>query len=250
MLNNGLGRIVPPDFDHVKKYALSDVQVPEVFVVEKTLILPIWHTQHNQGKEGACVGFGTTMMLTILNLHQCLMQGDKTAYIRYNPWWLWDRAKETDEFPDTNPGDDNGTTVRAACEVLKTQGHVVWENEADPKSFDTAEALSGISAYRWAQSIDEVRQCINENIPVAIGVNWYKNFDTPEYIDGEYWIGKGDLGIIRGGHCVCIYGASDQRQAVRIKNSWGPEYPEVWMPYSTLDRLLKEDGEVVVISDI
>lgn len=249
MFNNGLGRLVPPDFEHVKKYALSNVITPETFVVEKLLVLPVWHAQHDQGSEGACVGFGTTMMLTMLNLHQCRMQGAKDVYIRYNPWWLWDRAKETDTFPDTNPGDSNGTTVRAACEVLQIQGHVVWENEADPKSFAVAEALSGISAYRWAQNIDEVRQCIRDNVPVAIGVNWYQNFDKPEYVNGEYWIGRGDLGLIRGGHCVCIYGASDQRQAVRIKNSWGASYPEVWMSYEVLNRLLSEDGEVAVITD-
>jgi hypothetical protein len=41
--------------------------------------------------------------------------------------------------------------------------------------------------------------------PVVIGVNWYSNFDHPVRDSrGRWWIGKGDLGRIRGGHCVCI----------------------------------------------
>lgn len=31
-----------------------------------------------------------------------------------------------------------------------------------------------------------------------------------------------DLGGIRGGHCVCVYGASDRRQAVKFVNNWEP----------------------------
>lgn len=250
MENFGLGRIEPENFDHVDLYNICQLDLPSAVVVEKTLILPPWHQQHNQGSEGACVGFGTTMMLTILNMIQSIAQGVRSPYIRYNPWWLWDRAKEIDAFANTNPGDNNGTTVRAGCEVLRSLGHANWKNEKDRKSFDPAMASTGISTYRWATKIDEVRTAIANSNPVSIGVNWYSNFDNPELFGGEYWIGKPkDLGKVRGGHCVCVYGASDQRQAVRIKNSWGSAYPEVWMPYSTLERLIKEGGEVALITD-
>ena len=252
MENNGLGRIESKSLDHLKLFNVASLGRQTVQVVEKTLVLPSWHSQHDQGAEGACVGFGTSMMLAILNLHQCSLQGAKNPYIRYNPWWLWDRAKETDEFAETNPGDENGTTVRAACEILRTQGHVVWDNEDDPKSFCPPQLSSGISAYRWATTVDDVRTAIDSNNPLSIGVTWYSSFDVPEYTDGEWWIGKDatNIGMMRGGHCVCIYGASDQRQAVRIKNSWGAKYPEVWMRYETLDRLIRENGEVSLITDI
>jgi hypothetical protein len=40
--------------------------------------------------------------------------------------------------------------------------------------------------------------------PVVLGINWYTNFDHPQK-DGTLWvIGRGDLGSIRGGHCVCL----------------------------------------------
>ena len=43
--------------------------------------------------------------------------------------------------------------------------------------------------------------------PVILGVNWYTNFDRPLYdrSDRRWWIGRdASLGIVRGGHCVCL----------------------------------------------
>jgi hypothetical protein len=189
------------------------------------------------------------MMLAILNEHQVRMQGERDPYIRYNPWWLWNQAKLIDPWTDTNPGDESGTTVRAASQILVEKGHVQWINEDDPNSFSDPEASYGVAAVRWATTVDEMRMALYANIPMAIGVNWYPNFDKPEYIDTDYWIGRGDLGVVEGGHCVCVYRASDRRQAFGIKNSWGSVYPEVWIPYTTMDRLLQEDGEVALVTD-
>lgn len=41
--------------------------------------------------------------------------------------------------------------------------------------------------------------------PVIIGVPWYTAFDRPEKdADGIYWIGRGNLGTVRGGHAICL----------------------------------------------
>lgn len=56
--------------------------------------------------------------------------------------------------------------------------------------------------------------------PVVLGINWYSNFDHPKsptgssYLygqRGEFWVGRGDLGSIRGGHAICAkpYGIGD-----------------------------------------
>jgi hypothetical protein len=167
---------------------------------------------------------------------------------RYDPRWLWDRAKERDEWPETNPGDDNGTSVRAGYSVLSALGHVRVVNRHD----SPVDLRQGINEYRWATSVDEMRTAIAGSMPMAIGVNWYHDFDFPVSVNGEHWIGKnaGKLGAIRGGHCLAVYGASDKRQAFALKNSWGREYPLVWLPYKTMSRLLAEDGEVGVVTSL
>lgn len=241
-----LGRRTPEDFNHVEKYPFSAVQSLTAITVNRSLRLPYFHTTWDQGREGACVGYGTSMMMSIINEAQA-RAATKTPYThKYDPRWLWNQAKIVDPWSDTNPGDDNGTSVSAACDVLRTQGHVRVVGGVD-KPVDITQ---GISTNRWATTVDEVRTAISLGIPCSIGINWYTNFDDPQ-IDsaGRYWIGKGNLGAIRGGHCVCVYGAWDKYQAVRIKNSWGSSYPLVWMSYSTLARLIYEQGEVTLVTD-
>lgn len=56
--------------------------------------------------------------------------------------------------------------------------------------------------------------------PVVLGIDWYTNFDRPMRTDGTpytpgarglFWIGRGSLGKVRGGHCICakLYGVGD-----------------------------------------
>lgn len=223
-----LGRRRSPDTKHIEKYPFRVVRA--VANVENILPLPSWHEEHDQGTEGACVGYGWSMAKAIL---------DKQ---RFNDAWLWNEAKKIDIWPDTNPGDNNGTSVRAAGDVLRDQGHVL-------KGKRSPERRWAIQENRWATTVDEMRTAIAGNVPVVIGVNWYSNFDNPQHKGTEHWIGEGSLGHIRGGHCVCIIGASDKRQAFLAKNSWGKNYPLVWIPYTTMQRLLNEDGEAALITD-
>jgi C1A family cysteine protease len=245
-MNHALGRRVPSDWNHVEKYPFSAVSVATTETVEKVLKLPSFHRTWDQGNEGACVGFGTSMMMSIINEAQARATNASPVTHRYNPWWLWNQAKMIDEWDDTNPGDDNGTSVRAACDVLRKSGHVRIRRGKDLEP----DKKQGIFKNRWAQTVDELRTAVATDLPVSIGVNWYSNFDKPQKTGREFWIGKEDLGFIRGGHCVCLYGASDRRQAFKLKNSWGKFYPEVWIPYETMRRLISEYGECALVTDI
>jgi hypothetical protein len=41
--------------------------------------------------------------------------------------------------------------------------------------------------------------------PVVLGIGWYSAFDNPVVDNnGRYWIGKSNLGYIRGGHAICV----------------------------------------------
>jgi hypothetical protein len=236
-----LGRRVPADFTHVSKYPLTAETAPSSSVpmaigvnwysnfdspvkkgnayyigLDKNLgsirgghcvciknpsssDLTSWWDFYNQGQEGACVGFGTSRMMSLLNRK------------RYDAHWLWDQAKLIDEWSDTNPGDDNGTSVRAALDVLRTRGHVNWTRAAKAADSDVAKrdalkpsAQDGIAANRWATSTDDV-----------LKVTGFAGKDYVEFV-----------------------------------NSWGRDYPHiVRMPAEVIDRLLKEDGEFGVVTD-
>jgi hypothetical protein len=226
------GRRVPGDREHVRKYPYAATAPAPAANVEHALPLPRYRVAYDQGTEGACVGFGSSWLMSILNRRL------------YNPRWLWDEAKKIDEWPDTNPGDSNGTSVRAAMDVLRSLGHVpVRRADGQPSLAD------GIAANRWARTVDEIRTSIAAGVPVTLGTNWYSAFDTPVQRGLAWWIGADDLGPVRGGHCVCVYRASDRLQAVGLVNNWGTKYPLVLMPYRTLERLLDEDGEATMVTD-
>ncbi|MGW0196580.1 hypothetical protein [Nonomuraea sp. NPDC003201] len=236
-MNNGerpLGRRVPQDWRHVERYPYASVAPQTVPDVERALPLPDFRRQYDQQREGACVGFSSSWAMSILNRPL------------YDARWLWDRAKEIDEWPDTNPGDNQGTSVRAAMDVLREQGHCRLFRGRRKE----AALTDGIAANRWASTVDEIRTSIAYGTPVVLGCNWYADFDTPREQGKEGpWIGRGDLGRVRGGHAICVYRASDRLQAVRLVNSWGLDYPLVWMPYTTLQRLIDENGEATLVTD-
>jgi len=185
-----LSRLVPDDWQHVEKYPLSAVsstvpkKVPVVlginwytemdhpkkdaksgdyFLVGAKKLTKIrgghcvclepggqpdkdaWWKFYDQGAEGACVGFGWSRCMTILNGGE-----------HYAARWLWDRAKETDEWPETEPGDD----ARATC---------------------TAARSDGIVRYRWATSVDQVHLMLQNGKANRLGAvpvlnSWGTNY--------------------------------------------------------------------------
>ena len=159
-----------------------------------------WWDFYDQGAEGACVGFGWSRCMSLMNQEL------------YAARWLWDRSKEIDQWPETNPGDDNGTSVRAGGDVLSKAGHVDWADDYADDDHTAREGYepatdNGLQRFRWAQSVDEV-------------------------------------------HKVLANERADELGAVPILNSWGRGYPHrTWMPDDVLDRLMSEEGEVAIPTD-
>lgn len=253
---HGKGRRRPPNLDHVESHPFGAVAPHTVAVAERTLTLPSWHWTHDQGQQGSCVGHGSAMERAIRNGAQARAEKLPSPGRRYDPLHIWNEAKRIDPFPDTNPGDQNGTTVSAAYDVLRDIGPrrcLVRFDAARqvpvPYSEKPPSPADGVAANRWATTVDEIRTAIQGGSPVAIGVDWYEQFDTPvQHPDGDWYIPapKGSTG---DGHCVCLYGASDRRQAFKVKNSWGRSYPLAWLPYTTMSKLLAAHGEACIATD-
>jgi hypothetical protein len=228
-----LGRLPPSDYEHVEKYPLRAIMPRTVETVERTLALPTqYRDNYDQGREGACVGFSCSWAMSILNRRF------------YAAQWLYEEARRRDEWPGEAY---DGTSVRAGLDVLRETGHRrIYRGQTRDTNY-----ADGIEAFRWAQSVDEVRGAIAAGSPVVLGVDWFSAFNHPERRGREYWMPE-PSGRVVGGHAICCYGASDRRQAVRLVNTWGFAYPLVWVPYMLLERLLagfQYPGEAAVITD-
>jgi hypothetical protein len=241
-----LGRLVPPDTRHLELYPLRALPederptgVPVVLGIDwyenfdaparegvrwwvgrgdlggvrggHAIVVPSAHQLDQWGwyrfyeqESSACVGFAGSRMMSLLNRR------------RYEAYWLWDRAKERDVWNDTNPGDGEGTSVRAMADVLRGVGHVRVIRGRDLSAWDDDEARDdlppvggdGISANRWAFTVDEVLETLASPLYATLG-------------------------------------------AVPLLNSWGPGgWPhKAWLPLEVLDKLLRDDGEATMVTD-
>lgn len=220
MSRKGLGVRPSPDVEHIEKYPLAPVLGAAPERVEAEVALPDrYRAFYDQGAKNACVGFSVSQMATIHNRTQ------------FDPWWLWDRAKERDPWPDTNPGDNNGTDINAALAVLKKRGH--REDGAL-----RARKKWRILRYRWLVDTSEVRHALGKGRPVVVATSWYSSMAEPEFRNGEFWMPKEPAGSFHGYHAYLIEAWSDARNAARTPNSWGHEYPRTWIPAELLDGLL------------
>lgn len=130
-----------------------------------------WWDFYNQGAEGACVGFGTSRAMSLINRK------------RYNARDLYFEAQKIDTWPGgAYPGGDpfyEGTEVRAGLEVVRSKG---LERVYDGRTYPW-DAQEGISAYRWARTWDEVRAALS--LPDSIdGVAFFNSWgrDYPHIV--------------------------------------------------------------------
>ncbi len=84
---------------------------PSSFVVNKVLDLPYQYRKYyDQGEQGACVGFGYSWMMSILNRR------------RYDPFWLYNEAQLIDPWDDTPP--ESGTSEVSGG--VSSHGSINW----------------------------------------------------------------------------------------------------------------------------
>ena len=97
----------------------------------------------NQGREGACVGFGTSRAASLFNRRL------------YDGFGLYNAAKKRDEFP----GEDySGTSVNAGLKTLQVQG--AWR--VTP-SGSVPYLKDGCQSFLWARSVDEVAAALKSS---------------------------------------------------------------------------------------
>jgi hypothetical protein len=231
----GLGRRVPTNDKHLRKYSLTAETLPTVptpvclglnwygsfdhpvyrngsywlelpdtarvrggheICLKPPALVDVegWWQFYDQGNEGACVGFALSRMMSLLNRQ------------RYAADWLYQQAQLVDDWSDTPP--EEGTSARAGCDILRDVGHR-RVRRGQPLAADPA---SGISANRWARSVEEIAACLEPD----------------------------DQGqrILQSGYVVPL-------------NSWGESYPHyVKMPLDILNRVVfGEEGDATVVVD-
>lgn len=188
----------------------------------------------DQGNEGACVGFGHTADLIAApkgNYTVGSADGDRYAQNVYQ------RAKQLDSWPGEAY---DGTSVLAGDKVMAERGF--------------------ITSYRWAFSVEDIRDAIIAVGPVVIGIPWY----SAMYQTKANGVVDVD-GILVGGHCLCVYAyhpnmriygeppnplnGTRYYEVFKWRNSWGTSYGKNGngiVHINDLRTLLADQGEASV----
>lgn len=181
----------------------------------------------DQGHEGACVGHAwTNDALAAPKADTKATAAAADVYAR----GVYRSAQRIDEWPGEAY---DGTSVLAGAKVMQSRGHMV--------------------EYRWAFSIDDVKDSVIERGPVVIGVPWFEDM---------YQTGANGLvrvgGPLVGGHALLVYGyhpgasvpgVDGPVRLFRWRNSWGRSYGingNGWIRYEDLRDLLAGQGEACV----
>jgi len=237
------GRRIPEDRSYEQKYDFKKLSAVAPTNVEKILKLPNLVDFYCQGNMNACVGFSCSWMMSIFNQYNIKMRYSRPKPAKpfeYDAVWLYTQARLNDGWPFNDPPKDEGTYLWAGFWTLQHLG-LKKINENKPDLND------GLLSYYWSKNADGGRTAIDLGKPFAIGVDWYERFMTPKEIDGQFWIGtESSFGNMLGGHAICVYGASDEKQAFKLVNSWGKGYPTVWLPYKIFNTLMNQGGEMCV----
>lgn len=184
----------------------------------------------DQGREGACVGFGwtaealSTPVAVDLKRVKAEAPEDPTAFAHA----IYQRAKKIDWWE----GEDyEGTSVLAGAKAMQE--------------------LRLVKEYRWCFRIEDVIDAILTKGPVVLGIYWHESmYEAP---DGVLEVS----GDIVGGHCITAVGfklAKDSitgEDTIILQNSWGYSWG-TWglaeIRVSDLKALLDNDGEACVVS--
>jgi len=179
----------------------------------------------DQGREGACVGFGWMGEALAEPIAPDPMP--LTAAAQTDALDIYHLAQTLDDFPGENY---SGTSVLAGAKAMQQKGY--------------------LTEYRWCFSTDDLRDTVLNYGPVVIGVPWYSGmYEAPNglvQISGE----------LVGGHCLIVTGyipnhtqAGVTADMFRWRNSWGPSYGidgSAFVITSDMQRLVSEGGEMCV----
>ncbi len=193
----------------------------------------------DQGREGACVGYGCA---NELRCNPVPVLGLDGTWAREQLYWP---AQRDDPWPGGSyPGAQpqyEGTSVRAGVKRLAQLGYV--------------------GEYRWAKNEEEMALAISAG-PIIIGVDWYRGMTRPD--------AKGYLnatGAKIGGHCCLVIGLKVTAPATgplkpatnrpgsgyyTIYNSWGPNWGTngtARIRRGVMAKLIADGGEACLITE-
>lgn len=204
-------------FDRIAKFDRRSREFPIIALIgAKKRRSYTWSCGYwlDQGREGACVGFGWTheagaRPVVIPNLTNAIARKVYKLAQKYDEW----------------PGDNyEGSSVLGGAKASQKMG---WLTE-----------------YRWAFGENDLAMAVGYYGPAVLGLNWYEGMNEPD---------KNGIirptGDMLGGHCILCNSINIKKQLYRLHNSWGTSWGingDCFISFADMEKLLKQEGEACI----
>jgi hypothetical protein len=204
----------------------------------------------HQGQQGSCVGWASGYAArTIL---QSRATGQKPDNVAFCPSYLYNQIALQG---------CQGAYMNNAMETLLKHGALLFSqfgyderscNRTPSRAQATEAAQYRIKGYNrlsngandYGVDLNGIRQHLAQGSPVVIGMMVGGSF-MHQMVGKSQWrpTQRDYQGYGFSGHAMCVTGYDDNKQAVQIMNSWGPEWGEngvAWVSYRDFLHFTKE----------
>lgn len=177
----------------------------------------------DQGSEGSCVAWGTTYAGRSIQWQASHPASWSNAVNIFSPEYVYNQIKDG--------GCADGSYTTDGLNLLVSQGVVPWSvmpySDVNGCSLmPTAAQKTTAATYKVASysrvSINStaIKAALVAGKPVIVGGPVNKAF---AYLVGTTVL-KSYSGATLGGHCYCVVGYDDSKQAFKVMNSWGKSW--------------------------
>lgn len=222
------------DHRDIKYKATAYIDIPESVDLSE-FCPPIY----DQGQIGSCTANSLAA--------DCEFNHNKQGEARFMPSRLGIYYLEREMEGTVN--EDCGAQLRDGIKVIAKFG--IWPEDMLPYSMDnffkkpTPEMLTEGAKHqallyeKLDGSLDQIKHRLASGFPFVFGFMVYRDFESQRMAKiGVMTMPHADETPL-GGHAVMAIGYDDSRQAVLVRNSWGPKWGQrgnFWMPYEFISN--------------
>lgn len=200
-------------------------------------------TPGHQGSQGSCVGWAVGYALKTYQEAKETRTARPDEFYHFSPSFVFNSIKQGE-------GCTTGSRITDALDFIQNTGAVSMqefpyiEAECPAPSEDLLSRGKDYSIKNYNRlergSLFAIQEALSNEKPVVAGIYVHPGFNT--------WAGNGVYSPAEGErvkdyHAVTIVGYDDEREALKIINSWGTEWGDegyFWMHYDAAEELVRE----------
>lgn len=201
----------------------------------------------NQGGEGSCVSWGVGYAARSISWQAANGGAYSLDYNIFSPEFIYNQIKVGDC--------GSGSYVTDGLNLIQNDGVCLWADmpytdvSCDLLPDNNQVALAAnykIANYtRLSITLDAFKDQLAAGKPIVVGGAVYKSF---------MYLGYGEIqttarGRNLGGHCYCVVGYDDSKNAFKVINSWGTSWGTDGFGWVSYDIMAKVWQEAYVVTE-